>query len=83
MTRKKGILLSLFACITMASFGQTIQEKIDKVAKDQKTEENAAKADVYLHRHDIGAERIKKTNDAQKVSAASKKKKKPCRKVSK
>ncbi|MDQ3847310.1 MAG: hypothetical protein M3342_25325 [Bacteroidota bacterium] len=83
MARKKSILLALFACITMASFGQTMQEKIDKAAKDPKTEENAAKADVYLHRHDIGAERLKKTNDAQKVPAASKKKKKPCRKASK
>jgi flagellar hook-basal body complex protein FliE len=32
----------------MTSFSQTIKENINKLSKDQKTAENAAKADVYI-----------------------------------
>lgn len=34
--------------VSMISFSQTIKENIEKVSKDPKTAENAAKADVYI-----------------------------------
>ncbi len=82
MSHKKNTLLFLLSFIAMTSFGQTVQEKIDKAAKDPKTEENAAKADVYLHRHNIGADTLK-TTKPQPAAPANKKKKKACKKSSK
>ena len=50
MQKKFFMLLSIFGLTAFAVNAQTIPEKIEKLAKDPKTAENAAKADVYIHR---------------------------------
>ena len=58
----------------MASFAQTINENIDKAAKNPSTKENAAKADVRLH--DKKTITDSSSIKLQKTSAIDKKKKK-------
>ncbi len=65
----------------MASFAQTINENIDKAAKNPSTKENAAKADVRLHDKKIITDSV--SIKLQKTSAIDKKKKKrSCKKSS-
>jgi len=71
----KLLLTGLITCLSMASFAQSAKEKIDKVAKDPMTKENAAKADVRLHDKKIIA-------DSSSITATqnpAKKKKKNCK----
>ncbi len=82
MIFKRIIFLSILFFNTMASFGQTVKEQVEKAAKDPKTQEHAAKADVYLHRHNIGADSLKGI-PPQSATSANKKKKKSCYKTSK
>ncbi|MFN2458185.1 MAG: hypothetical protein ABR502_08300 [Chitinophagaceae bacterium] len=47
--KKKFLLMSIaISFICMSSPAQTIRDNIDKLAKDPKTMENAAKADVHI-----------------------------------
>ena len=48
MVKKSSLFIAGLLFISMASFSQTIKENIEKQAKDPKTAENAAKADVLL-----------------------------------
>jgi hypothetical protein len=49
---KKFTFLMLISAFTfLSSEAQSVQEKIDKQAKDPKTAENAAKADVYVSKN--------------------------------
>jgi hypothetical protein len=45
---KKLLLLIIIGCMSTASFSQDVQKKVDEHAKDRKTAENAAKADVFI-----------------------------------
>lgn len=83
MSKKIVTLLFLLTFISMTSFGQSVREQIDKAAKDPKTAENAAKADVWLHRYNIGADSIQTAKTAQPLSTINKQKKKRCKKSSK
>lgn len=82
MNKKVFTLLLFFGFLSMNVFAQKdpVREKIDKVAKDPRTEERAAKADVYLHRHNIGADSVKTRKANPTTAAADKKKKKPHKK---
>jgi len=44
----KILLLAVALSISGLSFSQDVQKKIDEAAKDKKTRENAAKADVFI-----------------------------------
>lgn len=48
MHQKFMLILLGFLAFSSYSNAQTIEEKIDKHAKDPKTKEKAAKADVYI-----------------------------------
>jgi hypothetical protein len=71
---KKIFLLAIVTSLSMASFAQTINENIDKAAKNPSTKENAAKADVRLHDKKIITD--SSSIKFQKTSAIDKKKKK-------
>ncbi len=60
-----GIVISLFSISTMA---QSIRENLDKLAKDPKTMENAAKADVYIVNKDKNI--ANKTPESNKSTSA-------------
>lgn len=47
------LLLTVFTLGTLNASAQKIQEQVDKAAKDPKRTENAAKADVYIHKKRI------------------------------
>jgi hypothetical protein len=68
-----GIVISFFSISTMA---QSIRVNLDKLAKDPKTMENAAKADVYIVNKDKKI--ANKTPESNKSTSAvqSRKKKK-------
>lgn len=66
-----GIGISLFSISTMA---QSIRENLDKLAKDPKTMENAAKADVYIVNKD--KQIVNKTPERNKSTSAVKSRKK-------
>lgn len=73
---KKAILfiLPLLSLGSLDASAQKIQDKIDKAARDPKTAENAAKADVYIHKKNRSI--MDSTQQAaQKTSAVTKKKK--------
>jgi len=46
--KKFSVLVSTLLFISMVSFSQTTKENIERLARDPKTTENAAKADVYI-----------------------------------
>lgn len=48
MVMNKVLLLAAAVLITTASFSQEVHKKIEGQAKDPKTKENAAKADVLI-----------------------------------
>jgi hypothetical protein len=50
MQKKFIMLFSILGLTAFAANAQSIPEKIEKLSKDPKTAENAAKADVYIHR---------------------------------
>jgi hypothetical protein len=60
---KKLLLFAIVASIATTSFSQDIQKKIDEHAKDKKTAENAAKADVFV----IDKKKISDTTVAAKT----------------
>jgi hypothetical protein len=49
MKRTLLLLLPLLSLGPLAASAQIPQDKINQAAKDPKTEENAAKADVFIH----------------------------------
>lgn len=44
------LLLPLLSLGSLDASAQSVRENLDKLAKDPKTAENAAKADVYIHK---------------------------------
>lgn len=46
--KKVSFLLTAYILISMMSFAQETKQQIEKLSKDPKTAENAAKADVYV-----------------------------------
>ena len=81
MRQKIAFLLLISAFVNTNSFAQTVNENIDKRAKDPKTAENAAKADVYILRNKTtidSLEAVKPTSSTERKKA--KKAKKGCRK---
>lgn len=46
--KKSFLSLLILTLVSVTSFSQTTQQKLDEVKKDPKTIENAAKADVRL-----------------------------------
>ena len=64
--------------ISMISFSQTTKDKIEKLSKDPKTSENAAKADVYIINNkkiicDTTSNRLQATRSAPKTTPKKKK----------
>jgi hypothetical protein len=72
--KKKINLFALSTFLSMASLAQTVQQNIDKAAKDPSTKENAAKADVRLHDKKTIADSASLAT-SQEASAISKRKK--------
>ena len=46
--KKISVVISGFLLVSMTMFSQTTKDNIEKLSKDPKTTENAAKADVYI-----------------------------------
>lgn len=67
----KIFLVLLSTTMAMVSFSQTTKQVIDKAAKDPQAKENAAKADVFLHKKKIIAD----SSSLQPPPAYKKKKK--------
>jgi predicted GTPase len=63
--------------MSISAFSQTAPA-IDKAFKDPKREENAAKADVYLHKEPVIADSIQQA-PAPAVTKTAKRKKQGCR----
>lgn len=70
----KAILLfmTLFSLGSLDTSAQTIQEQIDKAARDPKRTENAARADVSIHKKRV-TDSVQ--TPAQQLPATTKKKK--------
>ena len=68
--------LALFA--TLPSFSQDVKQQLEKAKSDPKTAENAAKADVYIHKKN----RVIHDSTAISQATLNKKKKKKCGKRS-
>ena len=67
------------ALISSASIAQDVKKKIDEQAKDPRTKENAAKADVFIQNKHIIADssvQYKPASTVTKKSATTTKKKK-------
>lgn len=50
MNKALLLILPLLSLGSLNASAQKVQDKLDKVIKDPKTAENAAKADVYIHK---------------------------------
>ncbi len=74
MFKKIFILLS-FSFVSLYSFSQTVSENIEKAAKDPKTKENAAKADVYVADKKIISNNNRHPKDQALVTSKKKKEK--------
>lgn len=82
---KKQLLFLSIVLLSTASFAQDVKKKIDAQAKDPKTKENAAKADVFVQKKTIMDSSVDyKTSNtkAVKTSAVTKSKKKTVKKKS-
>ena len=53
MLKKASLILAGLTALAVFTRAQSIHQNLEQLAKDPKTKENAAKADVYLHRHTI------------------------------
>ncbi len=75
MKKKLFLLASLISVLSLSTMAQTIRENIDKLAKDPKTMENAAKADVYIVNKDRKiSNNTQQSNKSAAVEARRKKK---------
>ena len=74
MYKRSITFLSAICLLSFSSFSQSIQQNIEKQARDPKTAENAAKADVYIQDKKIIKDDI--VNDQSAVTTIDKKKKK-------
>jgi hypothetical protein len=75
--KKSGLPMIAFILISMTSFSQTIKGNIEKLSKDRKTAENAAKADVYISgkKKVVSDTTIKQAPNSEVGSKTSRKKK--------
>lgn len=77
--QKKITLLASVVLMCGASLAQDVKKKIDEHAKDPKTKENAAKADVFIQNKRIVADTTAQykagSTTSKKVSPTTKKKK--------
>lgn len=73
---KKILILLSFSFLSLYSFSQTVSENIEKAAKDPKTKENAAKADVYVADKKIISNDSRHPKDQVLVITSKKKKEK-------
>jgi hypothetical protein len=79
---KKLLLFAIVVSMSTASFSQDVRKKIDEQAKDKKTAENAAKADVFvvdkkkISDTTVSAKSVNKTVVSSKKVKAKKKVKK-------
>ena len=46
--KKVSLFITATMLISMTGFSQTVKQNIEKLSRDPKTAENAAKADVYI-----------------------------------
>lgn len=58
MDIKKIVLLWMLMAVSTFVFAQTIEDKIGQNAKDPRTKENAAKADVYIMERQIKSDTL-------------------------
>lgn len=74
---KKLSFVIAVMCISMISFSQTTKDHIEQLAKDPKTTENAAKADVYITKNKeiIGDTTSKRLTNPRSVPKTIRKKK--------
>lgn len=72
------LIITLFSLGSLDSSAQTIQEQIDKAARDPKRTENTAKADVSIHKKRI-TDSVQ-TPAQQSPATIKKKKNKRCHK---
>jgi hypothetical protein len=74
---KNLLMLTIIMGLSANTFSQSVKQNIDKAAKNPATKENAAKADVYLHKKKLISDSTLEEKK-QPVSAADKKRKKKC-----
>jgi hypothetical protein len=74
---KKFITLTIIMGLSATAFSQAAKQHIDKAAKNPATKENAAKADVYIHKKKVISDSTLEETK-QPLSSADKKKKKKC-----
>lgn len=82
MIKKSCIFVTVTMLISMISFSQTIKGNIEKQFKDPKTQENAAKADVFIlgNKERISDSSTHKSPDTPNRIVKNSRKKKKCRK---
>lgn len=74
--KKFSLLITASMFISMTSFSQTIKQNIEKLSKDPKTSERAAKADVYIHGNKkISSDTTKQVSNSEFIPKISRKKK--------
>jgi hypothetical protein len=73
MHQKFILIMSGILVFSSYSNAQTIGEKIDKHAKDPKTKENAAKADVYIVEQKVIADSSATSCEARKEARKERK----------
>jgi hypothetical protein len=74
---KNLIMLTIIMGLSASAFSQSVKQNIDKAAKNPTTKENAAKADVYIHKKKTISDSTL-AGKKQPLSAVDKKKKKNC-----
>ena len=80
MHRKIVFLFLTLAFFFTGSFAQTVNENINKRAKDPQTAENAAKADVYIIRNKRTIDSLEAVNNTPPAERKKgRKAKKTCR----
>jgi biopolymer transport protein ExbD len=80
--KKFTLLLMVAFSVGLTSQAQSMQEKLDKQAKDPKTAENAAKADVYVSKDKSIFDSTSSVQAAEKRVSKKARKNKTCRKKS-
>ena len=80
MKAKSFIFFLAMNLFSLGLLAQTTQQKIDKAIKDPKREENAAKADIYIHDKKKITDSVQLQSGARPEAVIKKKKKKSCRK---
>lgn len=74
------LLLPLLSLGSRSASAQTTRDKIDQAAKDPKRAENAAKADVYIHKKNRTLIDSAQQTPQQAAATTKKKKSKKCSK---